>query len=94
MAGASVERVLRLERHRLGPRVYVFGLRIHEVALGLGLLTVLLVGGVTELWELTRRTEAAAAVGSWLVAKDWRDLFPSRRNTARWSLLLHRVPRG
>jgi hypothetical protein len=89
-----VELVLRLERHRLGPRVYICGLRIHEVALGLAVLAVLLVGGVAELWELTRRTEAAFVVGSWLVAKDWRDLFPSRRNTARWSLLLHRVPRG
>jgi hypothetical protein len=27
------------------------------------------------------------------VAKDWRDLFPSRRNTAQWSLLPHRVPK-
>jgi hypothetical protein len=93
VARASVELVLRLERHRLGPRVYLFGLRIHEVALGLGVLAVLLVGGVAELWELTRRTEVAAFAGSWLVAKDWRDLFPSRRNTARWSLLPHRVAR-
>ena len=66
---------------------------ILSLGLGLAVLAVLLVGGVAELWELTRRTEAAVVVGSWLVAKDWRDLFPSRRNTARWSLLLHRVPR-
>jgi hypothetical protein len=88
-----VRLVLRLERHRLGPRVYVLGLRIHEVALGLGVLAVLLIGGITELWEVTRPIEAATLFGSWLVAKDWRDLFPSRRNTARWSLLPHRVPR-
>jgi hypothetical protein len=55
---------------------------------------VLLLGGVAELWELTRRTEVATLFGSWLVAKDWRDLFPSRRNTARWGLLPHRVPRS
>jgi hypothetical protein len=85
--------VLRLEWHRLGPRVYVCGLRIHEFALGLGMLAVVLAGGFAELWELTHRTEVAALVGMWLVGKDWRDLFPSRRNTACWGLLPHRVPR-
>jgi hypothetical protein len=85
--------VLCLERHPLGPRVYICGLRIHEFALGLGVLVVLLLGGFTELWELTRRTEVAALLGTWLVGKDWRDLFPSKRNTAAWSLLQHRVPR-
>jgi hypothetical protein len=85
--------VLRLERHRLGPRVYVCGLRIHEFALGLGVLAVLLAGGFAGLWELTSRTEVAALLGTWLVGKDWRDLFPSRRNTASWGLLPHRVPR-
>jgi hypothetical protein len=84
--------VVRLERHRLGPRVYLCGLRIHEFALGFGVLAVLLVGGLTELWELTTRTEIAALVGTWLVGKDWRDLIPSKRNTASWSLLPHRVP--
>jgi hypothetical protein len=29
----------------------------------------------------------------WLVGKDWRDLFPSKRDTAAWGLLPHRVPR-
>jgi hypothetical protein len=82
--------VLRLERHRLGPRVYVCGLRIHEFALG---LAVLLVGGVVDIWDLTRRTEVAALFGTWLIGKDWRDLFPSKRNKASWSLLPHRVPR-
>jgi hypothetical protein len=85
--------VLRLERHRLGPRVYVCGLRIHEFALGFGVLAVLLAGGVTELWQLTGRTELTGVFGVWLVGKDWRDLFPSKRDTASWSLLPHRVPR-
>jgi len=86
--------VLRLERHRLGPRVYVLGLRIHEFALGFAVLAVLLGGGIVDVWDLTRRTEVATVFGSWLVAKDWRDLFPSKRNTAAWSLFPHRVPRG
>ena len=85
--------MLRLERHRLGPRVYVCGLRIHEVVLGFGVLAVLLVGGVAELWQLTGRTELTALFGVWLIGKDWRDLFPSKRDTASWSLLPHRVPR-
>ena len=85
--------MLRLERHRLGPRVYVCGLRVHEFALGFAVLALLLAGGFAELWELTRRTEAAALFGTWLVGKDWRDLFPSKRNTSSWSLLPHRAPR-
>lgn len=85
--------MLRVERHELGPRVYVLGLRIHEVAVGLALLALLLTFGGTDHWELTKRFDAAAAFGAWLVVKDWRDLFPSKRNTAAWSVLLHRVRR-
>ncbi len=85
--------MLRLERHRLGPRLYVLGLRVHEFALGFVVLGVLLAGGFAEVWDLTRRTEAAALFGTWLVGKDWRDLFPSKRNQAAWSFLPHRVPR-
>ena len=85
--------MLRLERHRLGPRVYVCGLRIHEFVLGFGVLAILIAGGIAEVWYLTRRTEATALFGTWLIGKDWRDLFPSKRDTASWSLLPHRVPR-
>jgi hypothetical protein len=85
--------MLRLERHWLGPRVYLCGLRIHEFALGFGVLAVLIAGGSVELWDLTRPTEVAAFFGSWLIVKDWRDLFPSKRNTSAWSLFPHRVPR-
>lgn len=84
--------MLRLERHRLGPRVYLCGLRIHEFALGFAVLAILLIGGIADVWETTRRTEAAALFGTWLIGKDWRDLFPSKRNKASWSLLPHRVP--
>lgn len=85
--------MLRIERHSLGPRVFVLGLRIHEVALGLGVLAVLLVGCLAEVWAPTDRVQAFSVFGSWLVVKDWRDLFPSKRNTATWSPLLHRVRR-
>jgi hypothetical protein len=85
--------MLRLERHRLGPRVYFCGIRIHEFALGFGVLAVVAAGGVAELWELTRRIEVVAVFGTWLIAKDWRDLFSSKRNTSAWGLLPHRMPR-
>jgi len=85
--------VLKLERHELGPRVYLLGRRIHEFALGFAILAVLLALMLTDHAELTRRSDAVLAFGSWLVVKDWRDLFPSKRNTASWSLLPHRVKR-
>jgi hypothetical protein len=85
--------VLRVERHELGPRIYLLGLRIHEFALGFAILAVLLAFGGTDHWELTKRFDAVGAFGAWLVIKDWRDLFPSKRNTAAWSLLPHRVRR-
>ena len=83
--------MLKLERHELGPRVYVLGQRIHEFALGFAILAVLLTFGLTDHVELTGRYDAGLVFGSWLVIKDWRDLFPSKRNTASWSLLPHRV---
>ena len=85
--------MLRLERHPLGPRVYVLGQRIHEFALGFAVLGALAAGGIADMWDLGRRVAVASVFGSWLVIKDWRDLFPSKRNTACWSLLPHRVPR-
>jgi hypothetical protein len=84
-------RVLKLERHELGPRVYLLGQRIHEFAVGFAMLGVLIVLALTDHAELTRRFDAALGFGSWLVIKDWRDIFPSKRNTASWSLLPHRV---
>ena len=85
--------MLKLERHELGPRVYVLGQRIHEFALGFAILGCLLALVLTDRCELSSRSDAAMAFGSWLVIKDWRDLFPSKRNTASWSLLPHRVRR-
>jgi hypothetical protein len=85
--------VLKLERHELGPRVYVLGQRIHEFALGFAILAVLLGLGLSDHLEVTKPYGGGLFVGSWLVIKDWRDLFPSKRNTAAWSLLPHRVRR-
>jgi lysyl-tRNA synthetase, class II len=82
--------MLRLERHAFGPRVYVFRRRIHEYHLGLAVLTALAVGSFFDLVELGLAALLAALVGAWLVAKDWRDLVPSKRDSASWQMGLHR----
>ncbi len=87
-------RLIRLERHRLGPRVYVLGQRVHECALGLGLLAAAPTGFVAADFSHPRAAASVAGTGLWMLIKDWRDLVPSKRNTAAWSLLPHRRPRN
>ena len=82
--------MLRLERHPFGPRVYVLRRRIHEYHLGLAVLAALAVGSFFDLVDLGLATALAALVGVWLVAKDWRDLVPSKRDSASWQMGLHR----
>jgi lysyl-tRNA synthetase class 2 len=84
--------MFRIDRHRLGPRVYVLGARIHEWHLGAGLLLLLGLGAAFDRVDPGVRTAVPALLGLWLVAKDWRDLVPSRRDTAAWRLGLHGVP--
>jgi lysyl-tRNA synthetase class 2 len=81
--------VLRIDRHRLGPRVYVLGARIHEWHVGVVLLLALAAGGLTDHVDDGLATAAAVLAGVWLVAKDWRDLFPAHRDTCAWRLGLH-----
>jgi lysyl-tRNA synthetase, class II len=82
--------MLRLERHPFGPRVYVLRRRIHEYHLGLAILAALGAGSLFDDVELGLATALAALAGLWLVAKDWRDLVPSKRDSATWQLGLHR----
>ena len=76
--------MLRIDRHRLGPRVYLLGARVHEWHLGAALLFVLAVGAAFDRVDPGLATAGAVLIGLWLVAKDWRDLVPSRRDTADW----------
>ena len=78
-----------MEAHELGPRCYVFGLRVHECHLGLALLPV-----AALLWDAAGWAAGAVALflAAWLVVKDWRDLFPATRDTAAWSIGPHRCP--
>jgi lysyl-tRNA synthetase class 2 len=82
--------VLRIDRHHLGPRVYVLGARVHEWQLGAALLVAFIAAALAH--RVDRDGLAAGivlVVGLWLVAKDWRDLLPSQRDTASWCLGLH-----
>ena len=78
--------ILRLERHRLGPRLHVLGVRIHEYHAGVAIAAGAPLGG-TPIF-----TAAIALVGAFLVVKDWPDLFPATRDQASWRLGIHRLP--
>jgi hypothetical protein len=84
--------LIALERHPLGPRLHVAGRRVHECYVGLAL------GNAAALCALGSASaplaEGLGLVGAWLVVKDWRDLHPATRDTAAWSLGLHRRPKG
>src|SRR3954454_6596424 len=82
--------MLRLERHPFGPRVYVLRRRIHEYHLGLAILATLAAGSLFDDVEFGLTTSLAALAGLWLVAKDWRDMMPSQRDTRSWQVGLHR----
>jgi lysyl-tRNA synthetase class 2 len=81
--------VIRLERHALGPRCFVLGRRLHEWHIGVVLLAFALLATAADAFL---RAGTFALLGTWLVAKDYNDLFPSRRNTTTWTLGVHRRP--
>ena len=82
-----------IERHRLGPRLHLFGRRVHEYQCGLAILAFApaTFGGASP--ELSLPTILSALAGLWLVVKDWPDLFPATRDKASWRLGIHRLPR-
>jgi hypothetical protein len=84
--------MFRLERHRLGPRCYVLGKRVHEYQLGLAMLAAIAIVLVSELVQLSETIAVVGLIGTWLVMKDWRDLVPAKRDTAAWRLGVHRPP--
>ncbi len=82
-------RVVRVERNVRGPRLFVCGRRVHECHVGLGLLSALLAGVLLRLWPPSDELAVVAAVGAWMLVKDWRDLVPSLRDTGAWRLGIH-----
>jgi lysyl-tRNA synthetase class 2 len=85
-------RPVRIERHPLGARLHVGGFRVHEWHLGMAILVGLAAGVVFGRVDDGVTATLAACAGVWLVAKDWHDLVPSRRDTAAWKLGFHRRP--
>jgi lysyl-tRNA synthetase, class II len=90
VTGDRARGVLRMERHAFGPRVYVLGARVHEWHLGLALGAIDAVAVGAALVPPSTPALLVALIAAWLVLKDWRDLFPSHRDTATWQLGLHR----
>ena len=48
-----------------------------------------LVEGLADRFDPSIASGLAVFAGFWLVAKDWRDLVPSQRDTTEWRLGLH-----
>jgi lysyl-tRNA synthetase class 2 len=84
--------LIALERHTLGPRVHVLGRRVHECHIGLVAAGAALLCAMAGAAELV--ATILALLSAWLLLKDWRDLHPATRDTAAWSLGLHRRPDG
>ncbi|HET7171286.1 MAG TPA: hypothetical protein VFI18_06605 [Gaiellales bacterium] len=82
--------LVQVRRHPLGPRVYVAGLRVHECWAGFGAALGLLAAEVTDHSAPHRLQTAVALVAAWMMAKDWPDFFPSRRDTYAWRVGVHR----
>jgi lysyl-tRNA synthetase, class II len=81
----------RLELHELGPRVYLFGRRIHEYQLGIAVSAGTLAAFLTRLLPADPWGLLLFAIGAWLFVKDWRDVFARTRDTARWRPGIHRT---
>lgn len=85
-------RLIRIERHGLGPRLHLLGRRVHEYHFGFALLAVSPAASADASPHLSPGKVIAAIVGLWLVVKDWPDLFKATRDKASWRLGLHRLP--
>jgi len=89
---SSLNTLIRIERHELGPRVHIVGRRVHEYQIGLALLAASPVGTVETSARALAPAAVAALSGLWLVVKDWPDLFPATRDQASWRFGVHRLP--
>src|SRR5437867_205849 len=85
--------LIRVERHPFGPRCFVFGRRVHECHVGLAMLTVGLAGAAFPAQIPWPALALILLTGTWMLAKDWRDLTRSRRDTTSWRVAIHRRAR-
>lgn len=85
--------LFRVERHRLGPRFFVWGKRVHECHAGASLLAAWLAVILADL-PVPKPVLAFVLVPAiWMLVKDWQDFLPSRRDKTAWSASIHRRPR-
>jgi hypothetical protein len=87
-------RLIRIERHSLGPRLHLLGRRVHEYHVGFVVLAVSPAASADASPHISSGKVIAAIAGLWLVVKDWPDLFKATRDRASWRLGLHRLPPG
>src|SRR3954470_10636076 len=80
---------VRVERHPLGPRLFVAGFRLHEWHLGLTLLAACLAAPALRGSAVGLGIGAA---GLCLFVRDCTALSPSRRDTPAWRLAPHGRP--
>jgi lysyl-tRNA synthetase class 2 len=83
--------MLRIERHQLGPRLFVLGRRVHEWHLGVLVIGCALLLAGMDMIEPGKGV-VTLLLGGWLIAKDWPDLTPRGRDQAAWRLGIHRRP--
>jgi lysyl-tRNA synthetase class 2 len=76
--------------HPRGPRVHIFGRRVHEWQVGGAVVLLVTAGLLSHVLHTGIAAVIGLAVGSWLVFKDWRDLFARTRDTGVWTLGIHR----
>jgi lysyl-tRNA synthetase class 2 len=84
--------LVRVDRHRLGPRLYVLGRRVHECHAGIALAGLALLDLLVEWPAPALPAVGLLGIGLWMLWKDWRDLFPPLRDKAAWSAGAHRPP--
>jgi hypothetical protein len=86
----ALRTILHVRRHPLGPRVYIAGFRVHECWAGLVAVIVIALAGIADRPGPHPLDAAVGVVAVWMMAKDWPDFFPSRRDTYSWRMGLHR----
>ena len=82
--------ILHVRRHPLGPRVYIGGFRVHECWAGLVAVVAIALLAAADRPGPHMLDGAVCVVAVWMMAKDWPDFFPSRRDTYSWRVGLHR----
>jgi len=86
----ALRTILHVRRHPLGPRVYVAGFRVHECWAGLVAVAAIVLAAMADRPGPHPLDAAVGVVAVWMMAKDWPDFFPSRRDTYSWRVGLHR----